>query len=511
MELIFEHWFNYSKIFDNTTTVGVLIVIAVVTVLYYVFRTRGLPPGPIGLPFLGYSPFLKPQTCHLVLEDLQKKYGDLFCFRFAGMLYINMGSLKAIREIHISRAECFERISDFSLLSYLFGDGVGFINGEPWKMLRKFCLQQFRESGMTTIKDNMTGPLYDSIKETVDYLREKKGEPVEILQLLTDKCTSITRLTLFGGSRVTDRQIREMNESYGHTMTFLTVPNMLYTGKTARYLFFPLKSGYRDAVKHHKMMEKLLMEVVNDHKEKFRDGDHHHRNFVDAFLNERNVRYSKGDPTAEFFTDKALISTLVQFVGDGVLSVAAFATLFLKAVVDHPECQEKIYQEIVEVVGQSRAPSIEDKSRMTYTNAFIMEIIRTSEFGTAFPSQQCIKETTVRGYKIPKGAMTLMNVWSCHHDPNIYENPEKFDPTRFIPENGKQRPELPNIFGVGKRACIGEGFAMAQVFLFLATIIQNFQLSNPKQHEKVPLFELIMSGKVEICATPRNEAEIHEK
>lgn len=73
-----------------------------------------------------------------------------------------------------------------------------------------------------------------------------------------------------------------------------------------------------------------------------------------------------------------------------------------------------------------------------------------------YPSMQKIRillfleETTVRGYRIPKGAITMLNMWQAHHDPVTYENPEKFNPSRFLPTDGKQRPELPVLFGMGK-------------------------------------------------------------
>ncbi|GFY41613.1 cytochrome P450 2B12 [Trichonephila inaurata madagascariensis] len=72
-------------------------------------------------------------------DEFEKKYGDVLCFTSAGRLYVNLGSFKAIREAHINKADCFGgRYKDFNLLSYVFEDGVGFLNGEPWKELRKF-------------------------------------------------------------------------------------------------------------------------------------------------------------------------------------------------------------------------------------------------------------------------------------------------------------------------------------------------------------------------------------
>ncbi|GFU98168.1 cytochrome P450 1A1 [Trichonephila clavipes] len=146
---------------------------------------------------------------------------------------------------------------------------------------------------------------------------------------------------------------------------------------------------------------------------------------------------------------RALIGTLTQFVGDGVFAVAAVINFTFKCLMEYPEEQEKIYKEIVEVVGLERQPTIEDKSKLTYLNAFIQETFRISDFFNFFPSQECVKETTLGGYRIPKGAITLLNFYSAHRDPETYEEPEKFNPSRFMQTEGKRREELPMTFGVG--------------------------------------------------------------
>ncbi|GBO25462.1 Cytochrome P450 2U1 [Araneus ventricosus] len=120
----------------------------------------------------------------------------------------------------------------------------------------------------------------------------------------------------------------------------------------------------------------------------------------------------------------------------------------------------------------------------------------------------CIKQFTERetylsGYRIPKGANTLVNFYCVHNDPELYEEPEKFNPSRFIQVDGKRREELPILFGVGKRACLGENITMTEVFLFLTTIVQNFHLTLAESSNSS--YSLFLNGKLFICAQPRNK------
>ncbi|XP_055946604.1 cytochrome P450 2F3-like [Argiope bruennichi] len=479
------------------TLIAVLIAVA-----FYNLKNRDLPPGPIGLPYVGYWPFLYSQDAHVQMEAFKKKYGDIFSFTSFGRLYINLGSFKAVREAHIGKAECFGgRFTDFNLLSYVFRDGVGFLNGEPWKELRKFFLQALKERGVITVKDSLSGSMYEAIKSTVEFLKEKKEEPVNIIEIVNRKCNAILRQMLFGENGMSEEQMRELIEIYEAIMQIQTPKNLTLTGDIPRYFVFPFLKGFQTAMINDQKMEKILYKVIDVHKSTY--NEENIRDIIDDYFKERDARRSKGDPTARYFTDKALMSTLKQIVGDGVLAVAAFVCLIIKILLDHPEEQTKVYEEIVDIVGTDRQPTIEDKNKLTYTNAFILEALRTSDFFAYSPSLECTKETNLRGYRIPKGAITVVQIYSSHYDPEVYEEPEKFNPSRYVLKDAKKRPELPITFGVGKRSCIGEGFTMMQIFLFLTTIIKNFELALPKG-VKTTTFEDLITGKLLLVARPRN-------
>ncbi|CAL1263852.1 unnamed protein product [Larinioides sclopetarius] len=483
-------------------SLGIALAVLLMTAVYLALRDKDLPPGPIGLPYFGYWIFLNNANCHLKLDALKKKYGDITSFTFTGRLFINLGSVKAIREAVITKSDYFgERMSGYNLMTLLFQDGVAFTNGEQWKIARKFFLVLLKERGANSIKTSIARPLYDSIKSTVNDLKNKNGEPVNLIELLTHKCNTTLRLTLFGEVGVSEEKVRKFNEMYAVQVESMTPMAMLLNGTFAKYFLFPFVPNYSATLKCKKKMERLLYDIIDEHKKAY--DPENPRDIIDEFFVERDKRQSKGDSTAQYFTDKLLMGSLMQFMGDGVLSVASFTSLLMKQLLENPEEQEKVYKEIVEVIGLDRQPTIEDKSRLTYFNAYILESLRTSDFFNFFPSQECTKETTIGGYRIPKGAVLLVNFYSSHHDPEVYEEPEKFNPSRFILTDGKKRPELPISFGVGKRSCLGEGFVMMQVFLLLTTLIQNFQLKMAEGKKKISLEEF-MSSNLSICAKPRH-------
>ncbi|XP_035217512.1 cytochrome P450 2B11-like [Stegodyphus dumicola] len=467
--------------------------------IFYITRDRNVPPGPTGVPILGIYPFLKDEDLHLQLDKYVRKYGDISSFRAAGKLFINLGSVKAIREVYVNNSEYFTgRSRDYNALSPLFGDGIFLTNDEAWKTLRKFFINNFKVNGLISMKDNVT-EVYDTIDSTIKDLRSLNGEPVDIVEIVNNKFMNTARCTFFGEDGISMEHFRKLIDHFIIALEILAGTYTLLYGTIAKYFVIPFVPGCRAPIDSQIQMKAILFEVI-DHHEKTLD-ENHTRNIIDAFLKDRNERRRKGDHTAEYFTKEALAGSLAQFFGDGHQAIVIFVAKLFLALVQHPEEQEKIYKELVDVVGTDRNPTLEDKSKLPYANAFMYELSRTSNLLPFLPSLVCTKETTLRGYRIPKGSMTLLNFWSAHHDPETFEDPFKFNPSRYLTSSGKPKAELPVTFGIGRRACIGESYSMTLVLLYMLTVVKNFRLSFPKEEEySIPG---LYTMKLKIIATPR--------
>lgn len=87
------------------------------------------------------------------------------------------------------------------------------------------------------------------------------------------------------------------------------------------------------------------------------------------------------------------------------------------------------------------------------------------------------RDVNLNGYRIPAGSQVVPLINCVHMDPNLWDEPNTFNPSRFIDESGKiKRPEYFMPFGVGRRMCLGDVLARMELFMFFASMMHQFDL-----------------------------------
>ncbi|MBL4715941.1 MAG: cytochrome P450, partial [Bacteroidia bacterium] len=142
---------------------------------------------------------------------------------------------------------------------------------------------------------------------------------------------------------------------------------------------------------------------------------------------------------------------------------------------ENPDEVEKIANEVNEVLGE-RTPTAEDVRNLKYTSQAIEEGMRLYPPAWIFGRKS--KDTDKLGeYEIPGGSDIMICSYILQRSPEFWEDPEKFDPERFSEENSKARPRYHYFpFGGGQRFCIGNNFAMMEMILIVAMVVQRFRL-----------------------------------
>ncbi|XP_045207946.2 cytochrome P450 1A1-like [Mercenaria mercenaria] len=193
------------------------------------------------------------------------------------------------------------------------------------------------------------------------------------------------------------------------------------------------------------------------------------RGYVDFLLNEQDRQLETGNEV--FLTDETINAMLQELVIAGFITTfSTLSNLFL-CLMNHPNYQRKAQKELNRVVGNERLPTIDDIYRSAcYGNPKIqyhlVDIMRLEEV------------CNLKDFKYQP--TVLANLWFIHHDERIWGDPWTFRPERFLNDKG-QLLEREHVFwkslipfGVGRRQCIGEPFARSRIFLYTASLLQEW-------------------------------------
>ncbi|KAK2853511.1 hypothetical protein Q5P01_006172 [Channa striata] len=264
----------------------------------------------------------------------------------------------------------------------------------------------------------------------------------------------------------------------------------------------------------------ILQYLPSTNMKKFRDLNARFNNFVQKIVREHYVTYDKDnirDITDSLIdhcedrkldenfnvqvSDEKIVGIVNDLFGAGFDTVTTALSWSVMYMVAYPEIQERLYQELKVNVGLDRTPRLSDKPNLPFLEAFILEMLRHSTFLPFTIPHSTTKDTSLNGYFIPKDTCIFINQWQINHDPELWKEPDSFNPERFLTADGtevnKVEGEKVMAFGLGKRRCIGEVIARNEVYLFLAILIQNLHF-HPMPGEPLdmtPQYGLTMKHK----------------
>ncbi|CAH1243935.1 CYP1A1 [Branchiostoma lanceolatum] len=480
-----------------TVLVGLTTLVLVSWVLDIIKRRR-MPPGPFFWPIIG-NLFLFGGQFYLTFQELGKKYGDVFSLKLGMRDVVVLNSLEVIREALVKKGNDFAGRTHTATgqrhLAVCHQGILGPIDDKPesdlmsegrkdivmgdftptWKLQRKLFHGAVRSyASGHTLEDKVQGALNDVIAE----FSSMEGRPVNIDDHIFKLGCNIVCSATFGHRyKMEDedfqflmRMSKKFFEIGGQGMLADIYPSLAFLPTPTKTVFTTLFDEFLDYIKRE----------LDQHVQTF-DPDNL-RDITDHFIQLQKEAEEEGDADIKSLTETHIRQTITDIFGAGMdttVHTMRWSVLLLAA---HPEVQEKLAAELDSVVGRDRQPALADRASLPYMDATINEILR---FGivvpTALPHATTV-DTTLRGYEIPAGTWIMPNLWNVVRNPEIWGDPNKFRPERFLDDDGKVLPKpyalMP--FSAGRRACPGEPMARADIFLLLGGLVQKFKFRLPE-------------------------------
>ena len=207
------------------------------------------------------------------------------------------------------------------------------------------------------------------------------------------------------------------------------------------------------------------------------------------------IRYSQEANEEQALAD--LVHKINALIGVGFFTSAALLHYALVFLSQYPEVERKVAKEVSEVMGD-RPPRFEDMDKLVYLNAFLKEVLRLNPTSFAM-FRQSRWENEVMGFRIPEGAGAVLSIYHVHRHPDFWDNPEGFDPDRFLTQPlGQENPYAYIPFGSGKRSCAGRNFALLEVTVMLVMLTQRLRFLLPPHTQVKRRFTTLLSMRPDV-------------
>ncbi|GAB6027359.1 hypothetical protein CHUAL_001635 [Chamberlinius hualienensis] len=433
-----------------------------------------LPPGPWGLPLVGYLPWIKKHAYKSFI-DIAKQYGGLFSVNLGGETVVVLNDWKAIKATLIDQPNVFSGRKDIYLSRAIVQNkDVVFSEGKIWKIQRKVTVQGLINVGL--INKSMENHIVDLAREVIEKLNlyNHKEAPMESMFFSSILQTNWKLVSL---NQIDSNKLQEYETAMKALFIGFRPDNPLLLFEWLRFIP-PNGFGYKAIMKASHFIKTTLRETITSHLNKWKVGDA--SDFIDFYIAQIKKREIHGQKAAEPFTIDNLLGSLFDTFTAGVDTTNAtcvWAFLFLAS---NEDIQRKAQQELDAVVGRFRMPNLNDFTNLPYMEAIIMEVHRKASLVPLSIPHRTLEDAKVFGYTIPKGTTCHSNLYAVHHDPTLWNDPEVFRPERFLDENNQLVwPPYLMPFSVGPRACLGQHLAQMELKLIISSLLHKFNFKFP--------------------------------
>lgn len=419
------------------------------------------PPGPTSWSPLGIAaPFRRDPLAYLT--GAARKYGDLVAL--PGPLYrpiFLVHDPDLIRQVLVRQADRFIKPPPLNrVLMSTFGNGLLFSEGDFWRRQRRLVQPAFHHQRIGAYAERMVAQTQQMLATWRD------GEQRYIDQAMRALTLHVVVDAVFHAG---------IGTATGRIEEAMAVAGLVLAEQT----FNPLKAALPDwlplpFLRRKRRAMAVLDEIVYHMIAERRQSGIDSGDLISMFL------LAEDEETGARMSDRQVRDEVATLFIAGHETTALALSWAWVLLAQHPQVEARLHAEVDQVLGQ-RSPSLADLPNLVYTGMIIKEALRL------YPPvwlmvRQATDDVELGGCRVRPGEMIMIAPYVVHRDPRIYDEPEAFRPERFAPDASGQPLEkrLPRFayfpFGGGPRVCLGNGFAMLEATLVLATIAQTFKL-----------------------------------
>src|SRR5215210_5922718 len=411
---------------------------------------RAEAPGPKGFWPVGHVVQFRRNPLAL-LTRVAREYGDVARFLAATQTVYLLNHPDYIKDVLVTHHARFKKGRALQRAKRLLGEGLLTSEGEFWRRQRRLAQPAFHRRRIAAYGEVIAAFAERSLEAWRD------GQTIDVHEEMMHLTLEIVAKCLFDadvGARATDvgRAMKVALEDFSSQRRLIRIPKSIPTPHNIRF----------------EMAARRLDEVVGTIIEDRRKSEEDWGDLLSMLM-------LAEDESGERMTDKQLrdeVMTLFLAVHETTANALSWTFWLLSL---NPKVEHELVEELESVLG-GRSPTIADLPDLPYAERIIKESMRLYPPAWVV-GREATAECEVGGYQMAAGTTALMSQWVMHRDPRYHEDPQRFDPDRWIAGYEEVLPRFAYFpFGGGPRQCIGASFAMTEVRLILATVAQRFEM-----------------------------------
>jgi cytochrome P450 len=419
-------------------------------------------PGPSVLFLLKSLPVIRGNLPGFI-TGLTQQYGDVVRISFLnqeGYLLNHPDAVKHILQSH--HLQYSKDVYALTFLKALLGEGLLTSEGTSWLRQRRLMQPAFHRKRLSTLSTIMTDATCDMLDRWQDIAQ--RGDVLDVAQ-------EMMRLTLRNvGLALLSRDLSNEMDRLGHA--FATYRTLLM-----QYLYTPFPPLGVPTPRNRRLqatireLDTIIEGIISERRQQnTATGD-----LLSLLLQARD------EETGEGMSDRQVRDEVMTLLLAGHETTATALTWTWYLLSQHSKVEDRLHAELDEVLA-GQPPTVEHLPSLSYTRMILDESLRLYP-PTFSLSRRALVDDEIGGYVLPAKSTILLCPYTTHRHPAFWEDPDEFNPERFLPERAAGRPHFAYFpFGGGPRQCIGNQFALMEAQLILASVAQRYRLRLASQH-----------------------------
>ncbi|MCW7536891.1 cytochrome P450 [Aquabacterium sp. A7-Y] len=433
--------------------------------------TSRFAPGPAGHALLGCFSEFRDRPLELLLR-CRREYGSVV--RLPLGLGLSVGLVYHPEHLQtVFHDARFGRSDLAALFEPLAGGSMIIADGEPWKRQRKAVAPSFGQE--------MLRRLAPEVEKEAEALAERwrsaarQGQEVDLQSEMVSYAMSTLTLFLLGRP-LTAREVGIVAPAWTRSLICM---NTRLSQPVPIPMWMPTRTNRELRQSAHAIAE-VLLACIREHRAL------PHAQGGASFL--AGLARHRDEETGEGLSDEQILREIMGVFLAGFDTVASAMMWTLYDLTRHPDWQQAVREEV-------DAPG--DNARTDLQDCPVLDRVFNESIRLMPPlwlvDRKCSEPVELGRFTLPAHTNVITSPYVTHRDPELWSDPERFDPDRFLPSAQAGRPRYAHFpFGGGRMKCIGIGLALLELKALLRAVLPVLRLEpgSTVQPELEPAFVL---------------------